>query len=262
MKTLLLTGYGINCEEEMQHGFELAGSDCDILHINTLIDNPALLSKYQILGFPGGFSYGDHTGSGNVLASKFRSKLLDVLYEFRERDTLIFGVCNGFQILVSLGLLPGGESELTQSAALIRNESSVLECRWVNLISTSDKSVFMSGIDKMRLPVSHGEGKFFVSDSGLERLKSQNQIICQYADASFELADGQFPDNPNGAVNDIAGICDETGRVFGMMPHPDRCLYFTNQDDWTSKRYDYKDSEVPVYGPGLTLFKNAVSYFK
>ncbi|MCX8123290.1 MAG: phosphoribosylformylglycinamidine synthase I [Spirochaetes bacterium] len=264
-RALILTGYGINCDEETRFAFALAGAEATIVHINDIIENTSILNNYQIFAFPGGFSYGDDTGSGKALANKIKNNLSDEMYAFLQRDTLMIGICNGFQVMVNLGIVPGltlpfGKVEVS----LEHNATFRFQCRWIDLkINPNSNCVFTKGIDMLHIPVAHGEGNFVAPQNIIDALTKNNQIIMQYSKPDGTLAHGQFPYNPNGSMLDIAAICDTTGRIMGMMPHPERHIYFMQRDDWTYLREEYKrnKTDMPVYGEGLKIFKNAVEYF-
>jgi len=265
VKAILLTGYGINCEEETAFAFKKAGAQTEIIHVNDLIANPKKLSTAQINAFPGGFSYGDDTGSGNALANKIRNNLWNELVEFIEAEKLIVGICNGFQVITNLGILPGIENkQAKRTVALSHNNSARYECRWTNLKAFSKKCVFTKDIDTIRLPVAHGEGKFTASDEILKQLNESNQIVFRYVNENGAPANGKFPLNPNGSLEDIAGICSKDGRIFGMMPHPERNILFTQQDNWTFQHEELKRSgkKIPEESAGMKIFRNAVEYFK
>ena len=263
-RILILTGYGINCDEETAHAFKLAGGKPEIVHVNDLIDGHKKLDDYQVLSFPGGFSYGDDTGSGNALANRIRNKMWDELKAFAERDKLAIGICNGFQVMTNLGLLPGlGGVYGRVGVALVHNDTARYECRWVDLGVAAPRCVFTRGIERLRAPVAHGEGKFYASVDVLRKLEAKGQIVFRYLGADGKPAGGEFPANPNGALQDIAGICDGSGRLLGMMPHPERNVSFTQRDDWTRLKEQYRrqGKELPEEGEGLAIFRNAVEYF-
>ncbi|MBU0527609.1 MAG: phosphoribosylformylglycinamidine synthase I [Candidatus Micrarchaeota archaeon] len=250
MKALVLYGYGINCEHESKNAIEKSGGRADILHLNKVLDNPGLLEEYNMLFIPGGFSFGDDLGSGKVFANKMKFKLRDELEDFIKADKLVLGICNGFQVLVKMGLLP--EPDFNQRVTLIGNDSGHYEDRWV-VLKTNTKSpcVFSKGLEYLLAPVRHGEGKFIPNDDAvLEELKKNNQIVFQYTDKDGKLAG--FPHNPNGSVLNIAGICDKTGRIFGMMPHPEAFNIIENCPYWIRGKV-----KEPM---GLRIFKNAVEY--
>jgi len=264
-KTLILTGYGINCDEETAFAFRKAGSIADIIHINDIITSPGILNEYQIFAFPGGFSYGDDTGSGKALANKIKSNLIDEFREFIERDTLMLGICNGFQVMANLGIVPAlaksiGESEI----ALEYNRTFRYQCRWVDLEIPASPSVFTRGLQNLHLPVAHGEGNFFAHKKILNSIEKGNLAAMRYSRPDGKPARGEFPYNPNGSMNDIAAVCDRTGRVMGMMPHPERAILFTQRDDWTylNEKAKREGREIPEEADGFAIFRNAVGYFK
>ncbi len=261
---LVLTGYGINCDEETRSAFRMAGAEARIVHINDIIENPAMLERYQIFVFPGGFSYGDDTGSGKALANRIKNNLMDGFGRFLERDTLMLGICNGFQVMVNLGIVPALDRPLGDiQVSLEHNISSRYECRWVDLRVEPDcPSVFLRGIDRLHVPVAHGEGNFFAPRDILERIEKNRQVALRYIRPDGSPAGG-FPYNPNGSMGDIASLCDRTGRILGMMPHPERNILMTQRDDWTGLRERYRREEMPLpeTGEGLRIFRNAVDYF-
>jgi phosphoribosylformylglycinamidine synthase subunit PurQ / glutaminase len=262
-KALIITGYGINCEEETAKCFNWSGAQAEIIHINDLISNPQRIKEFQIMAFPGGFSYGDDTGSGNALANKIRNNINDEILSFAQKDKLILGLCNGFQIMVNLGLVPATKSLGERQAALMPNNTTRYQCRWIYLKNQSKKCIWTKNIDTIHLPVAHGEGNFYCEDEVLQTLKDNDQIAFQYVTADGEAANGQFPHNPNGALADIAGLCDPSGRIFGMMPHPERFNSFTNEDGWELKKEKLirEGKPLPKKGEGLKIFENAVQYF-
>jgi phosphoribosylformylglycinamidine synthase len=254
-KVCVLRTAGTNCDKETAAAFSLAGAECELLHINSLVSGRRVLKDFHILALPGGFSYGDDIASGRIFANELRFKLSDSLREFIRDGKLIIGICNGFQILVKSGLLPGGR-ELKQTASLIINDSGKFEDRWVYLLGLAKtKCIWTRNLpETIYLPVAHGEGKFVVLDKTiLNRLKKNKQIVFQYCDSQGKLTG--YPDNPNGSTENIAGICDETGRVFGLMPHPERhVLAAQHPRNWNLKS--------KKYGDGLQIFKNGVKYVK
>ncbi len=265
-KVLILSGNGINCEEETQRAFELAGGKVDIAHLQDLIDGHRDLGDYQIFVFPGGFSYGDDTGSGKALGHRVKNELGDQLLDYAQSDSLILGVCNGFQVLTQMGLLPGlpspGVIEYRPEVALVHNNSARYMCRWVDLDFTGN-GPWLSDLGRRSLPIAHGEGKFYAPDEVLARLKDSGQIAARYV--LGELCEHfSLPANPNGSLEDIAGITDQTGRILGMMPHPERAVQFTQLPHWTllKEQYRREGKELLMEGPGLQLFRNAVGYFK
>ena len=263
---LVLTGYGINCDEETRYAFEYAGAAAKIVHINDLIATPEMLLQFQIFVFPGGFSYGDDTGSGKALANRIRNNLFHELLNFIERDTLMLGICNGFQVMVSLGVVPNlsGKPGSRGETALLNNKSFRYQCNWVDLVVEKDSpSVFLKGIETLHIPVAHGEGNFYAEPEIISDIEKKKLVTMRYAKPDRTLANGVFPMNPNGSINDIASICSETGRIMGMMPHPERGMFFSQRDDWTLLREEYRRAgkELPVESNGIALFKNAVNYF-
>jgi len=260
-KVIIPVGYGLNCEDETSHAFKKAGARVDKIFLMDLIKRPDLLEKYHILAMIGGFSFGDHIAAGKVLANIYRFKLGNDVQQFIDEGKLIFGECNGFQTLVKAGFLPRFERNYgTQYVTLTYNDSGVYEDRWVRLkVNPKAKCVFTKGLDEIYLPVRHGEGKFIVgSKSDLQKLQQRNQIVLQYID-NEGLATMNYPHNPNGSVEAIAGICDSTGRVFGMMPHATAYLSSYNHPHWT--RLKIEDS-MPDEGEGIQFFRNAVEYLK
>jgi phosphoribosylformylglycinamidine synthase I len=255
-KVLVLTGYGINCDMETQHVFKLAGAEAERIHLNDLIKGTSTLSDFHILALPGGFSFGDDIASGKVLANMIKYNLGDQIQKFIDEDKLIIGICNGFQAMVKMGLLPGFDRDYnSQEVTLTFNDSGRFEDRWVHLKSNQiSKCVFTKGIDSIYLPVRHGEGKFVARNPQvLARLKKNKQVVFQYVNRERKPAG--YPHNPNGSVDHIAGICDETGRVFGMMPHPEAFQHRTNHPTWTRE-------ELPEEGAGVAIFRNAVEYVR
>lgn len=313
-KILVITGYGINCEEETAKCFNWAGGDAEIVHINDLIGTQSTshsspqpvkpqsisapnilssslakkLSNYQIVAFPGGFSYGDDTGSGNAMANKIRNNLKEDLLTFLKGDKLIIGICNGMQIMANLGLIPATDMKYGErQAALMRNLHVSLECRWIHVKNISKKCVWTRDIDLMHLPIAHGEGNFYVEPDTLEKMKAQDQIVFKFVNEDGSPANQKFPANPNGALEDITGVCDPTGRIFAMMPHPERFNSWTNEEGWELKKEKlirehlakthsqspnspasitkplnpFTDLHFPQEGAGLKIFRNGVNYF-
>lgn len=263
-KALVLSGYGLNGEQEMAQGFILSGAQADIVHINDLIDAPQRFDEYQILALPGGFSYGDHTGGGKAYANRILNNLWEPVLKFTQRDTLTFGICNGFQIMVQLGLLPALNGEYgTRQAALMHNTSQRYQCEWVKMKTEKTNCVFTKGIDEIELSIGHGEGKFYMPEEQLDSLEANNQVVLRYIRPDGSPANGEEPFNPNGASRDIAGVCDPSGRIFGLMPHPDRTLFFTNRPDWQKRKAELlaTGKDVPEEGPGRIIYQNAVNYF-
>ncbi len=272
VKALVFTGYGLNCDYETDYALRLAGAISHRIHINEfiqgMVDNPtASLDDFHIMVFCGGFSWGDDHGAGVIMASKMRRHLGDQILKFIEDGKLILGICNGFQALVNLGLLPGfGANYLERRVALTYNDTGNFIDTWVHLsISPDSPCVFTRGIEYLELPVRHGEGKFYAVREDLDRLLEMRQIVMQYADEQGRPAKGRWPLNPNGSLLDIAGICDETGRIFGLMPHPEAFNHFTNHPDWTRIKEMAKRKGTPLpieEAKGIKIFKNAVEYIR
>ncbi len=261
-KAIIMSGYGINSEMETQEVFKRAGMDSDIVHINDLIAGRKTLSDYRLLVFPGGFSYGDDTGAGNAYANRVRNNLWDELERFLDNDTLVLGICNGFQILANLGLVPAFDKKYERDIALMPNQKGVLECRFVTLKPASD-NIWTRGIERMYCPIAHGEGNFFCSPETLVHLKTKNMITFQYCRDDLSPANGEYPDNPNGSTEDIAGITSEDGKVLGLMPHPERAMNFTNLYDWPYQKEIMKRAgkKLPQESVNMQFFKNIVNYF-
>lgn len=263
-KSLVLTGYGINSEEETSFAFEQAGFQSQIRHINDLIENPKELEDTQVLCIPGGFSYGDDTGSGNAFAQKMRLTLWDHLKKFVERDTLTLGICNGCQIVANLGLAPAIDNKYGERfVAVTHNLTARYQCRWVDVSVQSSKSPWLSGIEKMHIPVAHGEGRFMMDESILATLKDNKQIALRYIKPDGEKANGEFPFNPNGATDDIAGMTDPSGRVLALMPHPERGMFTWQRDDYAEQKDKARRDgrTLPETADGIRIFENAASYF-
>ncbi len=254
VKALVLAGYGINCEAETAHAFARAGAAPTIIHLGDLVESPQYLANHHILAVPGGFSFGDDVASGRVLANRLRYRLGEPLREFVAARKLVIGICNGFQVLVKMGILPLFGQDFVQETTLTHNDSGRFEDRWVRVaVEPTTKCVWLRGIKSMELPVRHGEGKFLVQNEGvLDRLRAGGQIALRYA-TSDGAAHGAYPANPNGSADDIAGICDPSGRIFGLMPHPEAFLEGTNHPRWTREG-------LMAEGEGLAIFKNGVAY--
>lgn len=263
---IIITGYGINCEEETAYGFKSAGADAKIVHINDLIEGHDDLKKYQILVFPGGFAYGDDTGAGKALANRVKNHLMEKVLKFVQKDKLILGICNGFQVIANIGLVPAFKKNYNeQCVALNRNAHALYSCRWTDLKVADSPAcdIWFHNIINFSAPIGHGEGNFYTDAKTLQRLKKNKQIALRYCHG--ETAKYlNLPANPNGSLEDIASITDETGRVLGLMPHPDRALFFTGRPDWPflKEKYLRKGKKLPTEGPGMQIFKNAVQYFQ
>jgi phosphoribosylformylglycinamidine synthase len=255
--TLILRAAGTNCDVETAFAFERAGSDTQTLHINRLLENPSLMARFQILAIPGGFSYGDDISAGRILAGQLMHHLRDVLHRFIDDGKPVIGICNGFQVLVKTDLLPGPIGNRTgQTATLTNNDSQRFIGRWIRLAPRGQLCIWTQGLPPLELPIAHGEGKFVPVDAAVRKALADNdQIALVYANAKDQPAERGFPDNPNGSTDDIAGVCDPTGRVFGLMPHPERHIHPTQHPNWPSR--PMADS---VDGPGLRIFQNAVEF--
>ncbi len=263
-RVLVLTGYGINCDRETQYAFQIAGAQADRVHLNDLIDGTGTLSAFQILAFPGGFSFGDDVASGRVLASRLKTNLGESVARFVEDGNLVIGICNGFQVMAKYGLVPRiGGSPPVQTLTVTTNDTNRYEDRWVHCLVVSERCVFTRGVGRMDLPVAHGEGKVVTDAQTLKRLEQEGYVVLRYARPDGTPALGEHPFNPNGSMADIAGICDSTGRVFGLMPHPERFLHFTNHPHWTRRKNVLSRSGLgcPEVGDGRVFFENAVRYF-
>ena len=262
-KALIMSGYGINSEMETKEALVRSGMDADIVHINDLIDRKHQMSDYRLLVFPGGFSYGDDTGAGNAYANRVRNNLWDDVTEFLKEDNLVLGICNGFQILANLGLVPAFDKQYKRDIALMPNRKGVLECRYVT-IKPATETLWTKGIEQIVCPVSHGEGNFSCSAEVLRRLKTQKMIAFTYCRDDLRAADGEYPYNPNGSTADIAGITSADGKVLAMMPHPERAMEFVNQYDWTLQKEKLRRQSLPVPSESVNmkLFQNIVEYFR
>ena len=278
-RVLILRAPGTNCDAETAHAFSLVGGRIDLLHVNRLLEQPDLVRSYQILCLPGGFSFGDDIASGRILANLIRHHLAEAMREFKAAGKLILGICNGFQVLIQSGLLLDADRR-GAPATLAWNGSGRFEDRWVRLKVDGTKCVFLAGIETLYLPVAHGEGRFAArSVEVLDELDRASQLALRYAAdpgrvhparaealsepsspaATATAAAWQsavpYPENPNGADRDVAGVCDASGRVFGLMPHPERHVDPTQHPRWTR-------GEARTPGDGLRIFANAVAYFR
>ncbi|MEM9185921.1 MAG: phosphoribosylformylglycinamidine synthase I [Planctomycetota bacterium] len=250
-RVLILRSPGANCNEETAHAFELAGAEVEQLHIQSLLNAPQRMDAFQVFCLPGGFSYGDDIAAGRILGNQVRLRLADACHRFRDAGKLVLGVCNGFQVLMKTGLLDldlaGGPA-----ATLTRNDRGRFEARWVQLSVAPGGCVFLAGIKSMELPVAHAEGKFVFRDRAARaKLQAEGRLVLRYTAASG--GDAAYPENPNGAEADVAGLCDSTGRVLGLMPHPERFVDPTQHPRWTRGGVESVD--------GMRVFENAVRYF-
>jgi phosphoribosylformylglycinamidine synthase len=258
IKALVLRTAGTNCDWETCFAWQQAGAEADRIHINRLIDEPARLDDYQILTVPGGFSYGDDISAGKILANQVVHHLADAVADFLAKDRLVLGICNGFQVLVKAGLLPGGENgrpSLEQGATVTANDRGLFDDRWVRLRVDTDRCVFLEKGDVLEMPIAHAEGKFVpAEDVAVDALDAAGQVAVRYVGPDGE-ADAGFPWNPNGSVGDVAGLCDASGRVFGLMPHPERHLLPWHHPQWTRRPAVQK-------GDGMRVFRRGVAYFQ
>ena len=249
---IIFSGYGLNTEDETKSAFESVGATVDIVHLNDIIAKPSLLKKADILVFGGGFAYGDDTGAGKAYGNRLEAHLGDALREFLKRDTLMLGICNGFQVLTSAGFLPG---------ALIANDIPRYSCRWVDLEVQND-SPWLRGITRLSVPIAHGEGKYYAPPTQLALLSKASNVALKYVEGEI-CKHFDLPANPNGSLENIAGVTAYDGRVLGLMPHPERAVRFTQLPHWTYLKEQYVRGglKMPSEGPGLQIFRNAVRYF-
>ncbi len=270
-RVCVLRAPGTNCDVETAHAFTLAGATAERVHLFRLLESPELLREYQTLCIPGGFSYGDDLGAGVIFSSHLRGQLNDAVQEFLQSDTLILGICNGFQVLLKSGLLfqsPGATDESNRQAMTLtwNSNSRYTDC-WVRLKVASSSCVFLKGMDEFESPIAHAEGRLAVRDPDvIDELRRQDAVaVCYWSDSANQQLEesGDItrvdllpePENPNGSVANIAGLSDTTGRVLGLMPHPERYLFATQHPQWT--RHGYRGE-----GDGMKIFRNAVSYFE
>ena len=257
---LILRAPGTNCDMETAFAFETAGAKTERLHVNRVLESPTVLERFQILCIPGGFSYGDDVAAGRILGNQIQHHLAERMAQFKADGKLILGICNGFQVLLKSGVLLESDPELGPPATLTWNDSGQFEDRWVELGVDGSKCVFLKGIDRMYLPVAHAEGKFVTRDAAvLGQLRSDDQLVLRYRPLSKKTVvadDGTvpYPDNPNGSPANVAGISDATGRILGLMPHPERHIDRTHHPRWTRP-------ETESTADGLKVFVNAVEYF-
>jgi phosphoribosylformylglycinamidine synthase len=267
----VLRAPGTNCDVETAHAFDACGGRSERVHLFRLLEQPAILKDAQILCVPGGFSYGDDIGAGVVFGAQLRSHLAAAIGEFLSADKLVLGICNGFQVLVKAGILPGGSSswppdpKKPRTTTLTWNENGKYTALWVNLRSLSRKCVFLKGIDDIELPIAHAEGRLVVDDPAvIDHWRENGQLALVYRDPQppaprTGAGPGSklpYPVNPNGSTADIAGLCDPSGRVLGLMPHPERYQFATQHPQWT--RQARRNGE----GSGLKIFRNAIEYFR
>lgn len=249
---LILRAPGTNCDQETAYAFQLAGAkSIEIQHVNRLLEVPEIMQKAQIFCVPGGFSFGDDIAAGRILASQIRNHLSDMFREFHGAGKLILGICNGFQVLLKSGLI-FSDDEQGPKATLTWNRSGMYTDRWVHLKSDGDQCVFLKGIESMYLPIAHAEGRFVPREGQLDEMSKNGQLSLRY----------MGEDNPNGSTADVAGVCDSTGRVFGLMPHPERFLDAVQHPHWTRLYGANKLKSIVQAGDGLAIFQNAVNFFR
>jgi phosphoribosylformylglycinamidine synthase len=249
---IILRAPGANCDAETQFAFEQAGAVAERVHINRLREQPRLLQRYQILVIPGGFTYGDDVAAGKILAVQLSCFLGDAIRKFRDSERLILGVCNGFQVLLKAGLIlqPDDDGPL---ATLTFNSNGKFEDRWIHLQATPGNCPFLTGYERFTLPIAHGEGRFICREPWIHQgLEQTGQVVLRFVDSDGKP--GGYPVNPNGSQGDVAGVCDATGRVLGLMPHPERHVLPTQHPRWTRQG-------LAPEGDGLRLFRNAVKFF-
>jgi phosphoribosylformylglycinamidine synthase len=253
VKAIVLRAAGINCDMETENALELAGAEAQCVHINRMIEDKSALDQCQILVFPGGFSYGDDVAAGKILANQVVHHLYEPVQKFIDAGKLVLGICNGFQVLVKAGILPGdGQRGGQDTVTITYNDSNKYEDRWVYLAPQIEKCIFIEAGRQIYLPIAHAEGKIVTKDeASLETLKSEGYVAFQYVDKDGE--EGPYPVNPNGSIDSIAGLTDKTGRVLGLMPHPERYVRPTQHPHWTRLK-DRTGSD------GMTIFNNAVKY--
>ncbi|MBL7152474.1 MAG: phosphoribosylformylglycinamidine synthase I [Phycisphaerae bacterium] len=280
VKAIVLRAAGINCDMETEYALELAGAKAERVHINRMIEDKRMLDEFQIIVFPGGFSYGDDVAAGKILANQVVHHLSEAVQKFIDKGKLVLGICNGFQVLVKTGILPGNGKELgtspspkgpwrgdrkntekerlsktdNQSLTITYNDSGKFEDRWVYLAPQSERCVFIEPGRQIYLPIAHAEGKVVTKDEATPaELKSEGRVAFKYVDKNGE--EGEYPVNPNGSIESIAGLTDGTGRVLGLMPHPERFVRRTQHPRWT--RGENGDD-----ADGMTIFNNAVKYVR
>lgn len=257
---MILRTEGTNCDEEAFFAFQLAGGNPEYVHVNELRKKTKKLSDFQILVLPGGFAYGDDVVSGKILAVELTSFFQEELETFvKRKDTLTIGICNGFQVLIRTGLLPFGFAQgkpFEMEATLTNNDSGHFECRWINLkFEGKNTSPFLKGLENITVSyqVAHGEGKFFTDGKTLQMIEDKNLVALRYIDEKGK-ATLSYPHNPNGALNAIAGITDESGRIFGLMPHPERFVLREQHPNWRTLKITKPQ--------GLPIFENAINFIK
>jgi phosphoribosylformylglycinamidine synthase I len=253
-RILVLRAAGINCDEETAAACELVGGRAERVHVNRIAEGSVDLLDYAGLIIPGGFSYGDHLGAGKLLAIDLLHRFHEPMQQFVADGRPVLGICNGFQVLVKSGLLPGTTPDWEQTVTLAANSGGSYECRWVHLAAEAGSPcVFTRDLaPTFTLPVGHGEGRLLADDAVLDQIEARGQVALRYASAAGGTAQ-QYPENPNGSARNIAGICNPAGTVFGLMPHPDRAYLPYLHPDWLR---DKRRTE----GDGLAIFRNMVDY--
>ncbi len=260
-KILVITGYGVNCEAESAHAWKLAGAEPVQVHLNDLLAEPAQLNGFEAVMFIGGFSYGDHMTSGHVFAQRIKHHMRSEFQQFIDDGKLILGICNGFQVMVKMGLLPGLNGEYFEpTVALMQNDCGRFQNFWVNVrFEEHSPCIFTRALGTLPLPIRHGEGKVFTLDAAvIEAIEAAGCVAARYVDSANE-ATMEFPANPNGSLNAIAGLTDPNGRVVGMMPHPEAYLFPENHPQWDRQKLE---SSLPEQGLGLKIFRNAVAFMQ
>ncbi len=262
VRAIVLRAAGINCDMETEHALELAGAKAERVHINRIIEDKNMLDEYQIIVFPGGFSYGDDVAAGKILANQVVHHLREPLEKFIDDGKLVLGICNGFQVLVKTGILPGnGSANHQEEVTITDNDSGKFEDRWVYLAPQTEKCIFIEPGRQIYLPIAHAEGKVVTKDAAtLENLKSAGQVAFKYVDKNGN--EGDYPINPNGSMESIAGLTDTTGRVMGLMPHPERFVRPSQHPHWTRLRGTRDEGRGTRESDGMTIFNNAVKYIK
>ena len=260
VRALVITGFGLNCEQETTCALRTAGAAAEKVHLNDILDGQRGLDEFHILAFIGGFSYGDHIGAGTVFANRVKYRMREQLEQFVSAGRLVIGICNGFQTITRLGLVPAVDGAyFEQQVALAQNAQGVFRNAWIMLrCEPLSPCIFTKGIDLIPLPVRHGEGRFVPRDQALlDRLESDHLVAVRYADPETGEPTTEFPHNPNGSRNAIAGVCDPTGRIFGLMPHPEAYLSPFNHPHWTLQKIN---GVLPEKGLGQRVFENAVTF--
>jgi len=253
VRVLVFSGYGLNCEEETAYAFSCAGAQADIVHINDVIAKLVKLDDYHILAFPGGFAYGDDTGAGKAYGNRVKNHLEEELEKFIGDRKLIIGICNGQQILSQMGLLPG---------AFVYNSNNRYTDRWVDM-AVEGESPWLSGLTTLSCPIAHGEGRFVTSGKELAKLKREKRVALRYVKGKTATYQN-LPANPNGSMENIAGVLSNEGRVFGLMPHPDRAFLTMHRPDWPllKEKTKRKGTTLPKYTDALRIFRNGVEFFR